>query len=211
MPKEIRKKALAFRKKGEKFFRNIQEVIEKSLRNLYPKEPNADEIAYEELVSQRVPSAETLAARQHLYVVAAGVVHPVTDLAPFLKKQGIVLDEGTATEGAVPAELKGSVASKGVARGRIRRVMRKKEISAFQDGEILVTSMTTPEFVPAMKKAAAIVTDEGGITCHAAIISRELGKPCIIGTKVATKVLKDGDEVEVDAEKGVVRVLAKRP
>lgn len=69
--------------------------------------------------------------------------------------------------------------------------------------------MTTPDFVPAMKKAAAVITDEGGITCHAAIMSRELGIPCVIGTKIATKVLRDGDLVEVDAEKGVVRILKK--
>ena len=66
-----------------------------------------------------------------------------------------------------------------------------------------------PEYVPLMKKAAAIVTDEGGITCHAAIVSRELNKPCIIGVKIATKVLKDGDLIEVDAEKGVVKVIKK--
>ena len=61
--------------------------------------------------------------------------------------------------------------------------------------------------MPAMEKAAAFVTDEGGITCHAAIVAREMKKPCIIGTKIATKVLKDGDLVEVDAEKGIVRIL----
>ena len=65
--------------------------------------------------------------------------------------------------------------------------------------------MTTPDFVPAMKKAAAIVTEQGGITSHAAIVSRELGVPCVIGTKIATRVLKDGDLVEVDANKGIVR------
>ncbi|MEY2664432.1 MAG: hypothetical protein RIT04_240, partial [Candidatus Parcubacteria bacterium] len=78
---------------------------------------------------------------------------------------------------------------------------------SFEDGSVLVTSMTRPEFVPLMKKAIAIVTDEGGITCHAAIVSRELKKPCIIGTKVATQVLKDGDMVEVDANSGIVRIL----
>jgi hypothetical protein len=67
--------------------------------------------------------------------------------------------------------------------------------------------MTRPEFVPLMKKAGAIITNEGGITCHAAIIARELKKPCIIGTKIATQVLKDGDFVEVDADAGVVRIL----
>jgi len=69
--------------------------------------------------------------------------------------------------------------------------------------------MTTPDFVPAIQKAAGIITDEGGITCHAAITSRELKKPCIIGTKFATQVLHDGDLVEVDADNGVVRILEK--
>ena len=69
--------------------------------------------------------------------------------------------------------------------------------------------MTTPEFLSAMKKVAAFVTDEGGIACHAVIVAREIKKPCIIGTKIATQVLKDGDEVEVDAEQGVVRILRR--
>ena len=73
-------------------------------------------------------------------------------------------------------------------------------------GEILVTTMTSPDFVPAMKLAAAIVTDRGGITSHAAIVSRELGIACIVGTERATKILKDGDLVEVDANEGTIRV-----
>ena len=80
-----------------------------------------------------------------------------------------------------------------------------EEISKMEDGDIMVAHSTFPSLVPAMKKAAAIVTEDGGITCHAAIVSRELGIPCIIGTKIATKVFKDGDLVEVDADKGVVR------
>jgi len=67
--------------------------------------------------------------------------------------------------------------------------------------------MTVPDFLPAMKKAKAIVTDEGGLTCHAAIVSRELSIPCIIGTRIATKVLKDGDLVEVDSNEGKIRIL----
>lgn len=70
--------------------------------------------------------------------------------------------------------------------------------------------MTTPNMISAMKCAAAFITDEGGITCHAAIISRELKKPCIIGTKIATKILKDGDIVEIDADNGVIKVLDKK-
>ena len=75
-------------------------------------------------------------------------------------------------------------------------------------GDILIAVMTFPNFIPAMEKAAAFVTDEGGILCHAAIVSREMRKPCIIATKHATKVFKDNDLVEVDAEKGIVRKVS---
>ncbi len=102
-------------------------------------------------------------------------------------------------------ELKGIVTSKGKARGYARILSGARHFDSMRHGEILVTSMTSPEFIVAMRKAAAIVTDEGGLTCHAAIISRELGIPCIVGTRVATRVLKTGDLVEVDADKGVVR------
>lgn len=93
--------------------------------------------------------------------------------------------------------LHGNCASQGFASGKVKVCRGLEEVHKLQEGDILVACMTQPEFVPAMKKAAAIVTDEGGLTCHAAIISRELGKPCIISTKKATRVLKDGMIVEV--------------
>ncbi|MBA7490648.1 hypothetical protein ES702_01189 [subsurface metagenome] len=89
------------------------------------------------------------------------------------------------------------------------RVIHNPIGAKFKKGEILVTAMTRPEFVPLMKKASAVITDQGGLTCHAAIVSRELGVPCIIGTKIATKVLKDGDQVEVDANKGIVKIIKR--
>ncbi len=103
--------------------------------------------------------------------------------------------------------VKGLVASKGFTKGRVRIIYDTSQNHDFKEGDILVTGMTRPEFVPLMKKAGAIITDEGGVTCHAAIISRELGKPCIIGTKNATSALKDGDLIEVDANKGIVRKI----
>jgi pyruvate,water dikinase len=69
--------------------------------------------------------------------------------------------------------------------------------------------MTDPHYLPIMKKAAAFVTDEGGLLCHAAIVARELKKPCVISTKVATKIFKDGDLVEVDANRGIIRKIHK--
>lgn len=104
--------------------------------------------------------------------------------------------------------LKGITACPGFATGWVKLVREAKDVSAFEKGQILVASMTTMNFLPAMEKAAAIITDIGGITCHAAILSRELGVPCVIGTKIATEVLKDGVMVEVDADKGIVRKLS---
>lgn len=102
-------------------------------------------------------------------------------------------------------EVKGTIAYPGKVMGKVHIVSDPKIVSNFIEGEILVTGMTRPDFLPLMKKAAAFVTDSGGILCHAAITAREMHKPGIIGTEKATKVFKDGDLVEVDAEKGIVR------
>lgn len=91
--------------------------------------------------------------------------------------------------------------------GVVRIVNSFEQMRRFKRGEILVSAMTIPPFLPAMIIAKAIVIDEGGVTCHAAIVAREMKKPCIIGTKIATKALKDGDRVEVDANKGVVNKI----
>jgi len=110
-------------------------------------------------------------------------------------------------ENSLTKELKGNIAFLGIVKGIVRVITDRKQFKNFNPGEILVTPMTTPDFVPLMRSCSAIVTDEGGITCHAAIVSREMKKPCIIGTKIATQILKDGDLVEVNAKKGVVRIL----
>lgn len=106
-------------------------------------------------------------------------------------------------------ELKGIVVSKGKARGEVKILYSPKNLNKMEKGDILVAPMTSPDFIVAMRKAAAVITDEGGMTCHAAIVSRELKIPCIVATRIATKVLKDGDLVEVDAEKGIVKILKK--
>ncbi len=103
--------------------------------------------------------------------------------------------------------MQGQTASQGYAKARARVVLTVADFPTFQDGEVLVTGMTRPEFLPLMKRASAIVTNEGGITCHAAIVSRELGIPCVIGTKNATDIIKNGDIIEVRATHGTVRIL----
>ncbi len=103
-------------------------------------------------------------------------------------------------------EIKGVIAYQGKITGRVSIIVGDNATS-FSSGDVLVSVNSSPKLMPYIIKCSAIVTDEGGLGCHAAIVSREQKKPCIIGTKIATKVLKDGDMVEVDAEKGVVRKI----
>ncbi|MCD1294364.1 phosphoenolpyruvate synthase [Methanocella sp. CWC-04] len=110
--------------------------------------------------------------------------------------------KGEKTSGDIILE--GLGASPGIASGKVKIVTSMSELDKVLEGDILVTKMTTPDMVPAMKRSIAIVTDEGGLTCHAAIVSRELGTPAIVGTKEATKVLKDGMVITVDGEMGNV-------
>jgi phosphohistidine swiveling domain-containing protein len=122
----------------------------------------------------------------------------------FLKKQIIEKEKISNVQ-----ELKGTCACVGHVKGKVKLVSEPGEMSKMEKNDIMVSHTTFPSLVPAMKKAAAIVTDDGGITCHAAIVSRELKKPCIVGTKIATKIFKDGDLVDVDADKGIIKLINK--
>lgn len=109
----------------------------------------------------------------------------------------------------VVEEFRGQVACLGKAKGRVKIIIRPSDMTKMREGDILVSIATDPDIVTAMKKAAAIVTEQGGVTSHAAIVSRELNIPCVIGTKIATRVLHDGDLIDVDAEKGIIKVLER--
>lgn len=100
--------------------------------------------------------------------------------------------------------LKGMAANAGIAEGKARLLFPSDDLTSFNEGDILITTLTDPTMVQAMVKAAAIVTDIGGITSHPAILSREMGIPCVVNTKEATKVIKDGMRILVDGTKGEV-------
>ena len=100
--------------------------------------------------------------------------------------------------------IRGQCAYGGKVFGQARIILHPRDLRSIKNGEILITPMTDPRYLGAMKKSSAIVTDEGGITCHAAIVSRELRIPCIIGAKVATQVLQTGDRIKVDANRGII-------
>jgi len=105
------------------------------------------------------------------------------------------------------SEFKGSSAFRGMASGKVVIITNENELANVKEGDILVSPMTRTSFLSAMERAAAYITDEGGITCHAAITARELKKPCVVGTKIATKLLKNGMYVEVDAINGIIKIL----
>ncbi len=105
--------------------------------------------------------------------------------------------------------LKGQCAFKGKVRGVVSVVITKEDLSRVTENSILVSPSTTVDYVPALKKVIGIITEEGGVLSHASVISRELRIPCVIGTKIATQVLHNGDVVELDAEQGVITVLSK--
>jgi pyruvate,water dikinase len=128
---------------------------------------------------------------------------------PVTASGGKALDEPEQKRGAVL--VRGLGAAPGIADGAVRVIGELAGADGLLEGEVLVTHMTAPDWVPLMRKAAAIVTDSGGMTCHAAIVSRELGIPCVVGTAEATKILRDGELVTVDAGEGVVTEGATAP
>ena len=133
-----------------------------------------------------------------LYIVQT---RPVTTIEKTNKATGNM--EELKSENSAPI-LKGIPASPGIGTGKVRILKSPKEIDKIDKGDILVAPMTSPDYVPAMKKASAIITNEGGMTSHAAIVSREMGTPCVVGTKEATKVLTDGQIVTVNGKTGEI-------
>jgi len=150
---------------------------------------------FKKIISSRRKEYALLLLNGRKYVLAGKEIDPIRDKLEF---------------DVNAKEIKGDIASGGKASGTARVILNTDELDRVKKGDILVTLMTTPDYIMAMNRSAAVVTNDGGITCHAAIISRELGIPCIVGTKFATRVLKDGDLVEVDARKGIVKILKRK-
>ena len=186
------------------FFEKNAPYIQESLKKIYPKlNPYHNLITIDEI--DNPPNVDTLKARSKHWVLIPGKVSEIISLNEFEEKN----PEYHFLKMEIPFTdlVKGQVGFPGIVKGPVKVLRTTNQVKEVQDNDIIVSPMTIPEFLPAMKKAAAFVTDEGSSLCHAAIVARELKKPCVIGTKIATQVLKDGDLVEVDAEKGVVRKI----
>jgi phosphohistidine swiveling domain-containing protein len=203
-PENVQDLARPVREKDEFFARN-DKYIKDCIVALGGKRELANLILLSEFPN--IPSEETLRARASGVVVVDADEVFFSPLPQFAAEHPEYVFEDLEPIVVDTKELAGNVAYKGVVTGTVRIVKNVRAMENVQEGDIIVSPMTTPDFMGAMRKAAAFVTDEGGIMCHAAIVARELKKPCITGTKFATQVLRDGDLVEVDADRGVVRIL----
>lgn len=161
-------------------------------------------ISLSEIISGHIPKKEILTKRSKGYLFHKGIVY--LDTEGFLKENNIRLVRSDNVSNYVNL-IKGQSACQGIAKGRAKIVLELDDLKKIDKGNVIVTPMTTPDMTVALRTASAIVTNEGGITSHAAIVARELQKPCVIGTRIATKLIKNGDMLEVDGTAGTVKIL----
>ena len=179
--------------------------IEKELLRFSKKEEvgelikNNKAVEKKELLARRDNSVWITQRKDDFYDVISG-----KEADEFIK-ENIISEELKNIENTI----KGKVAFPGRVKGIAKIIKEVKDIDKVNDGDIIIAPQTSPEFLPAMKKASAFVTNIGGITSHAAIVAREMRKPCLIGAKDATKIIKDGDEIEVDTNHGIVKILER--
>ena len=178
------------------FLTNIAKFLDISFSDLQLSTPFEIKKALSKI--SRVNKKLLKRRRKHFNVIIKGGICNITLVTPQKNLQRLRSDSKIIT---------GLPACKGKVKGVVHIIKKKSDLHNFKKGEILVTSMTTVDFIGALKTAKAIITDEGGITCHAAIFSREFNIPCVIGTRVATNLLYDGDIVEVDADRGFIKML----
>ncbi len=213
VPEELRKKALKVREQTQEYSDEGDRIFTDFIDGNYPQYQSVahlftpDEVYRIDSLSEK--EIKQIKDRKNGCVLATlggkSKLISASELSGELKNAHAVLEKSSVES---TPELKGMPASPGVVTGKVKLVLTKLNLDEIQDGDVMVTYATSPDYVPAMKKCSAIVTDEGGVVCHAAIVSRELRIPCIVGTKSATQALKDGDMVEVDAEKGIVKIIS---
>jgi phosphohistidine swiveling domain-containing protein len=205
-PAAIHKQAVELRETDEFFEQNVR-FASASLVALHPQVKGFETTILKEEI-ENPPENSILEQRKKHFVFIPGTRGKITPLKDYAQNHHeFHFQFETDNPESAATGLRGQVAFPGIAQGPVRILRTKDQVKEMEEGAVIVSAMTTPDFLPAMKKASAFVTEEGGITCHAAIIARELKKPCVIGTKIATKTFKDGDIIQVDAEKGIVKKI----
>lgn len=194
------------RKRTERLSSGSDATIRQSLEAKFPQLGALSAmISYEELTKNTIPNRNVLQQRSDNFIYIDNKLHAGLTKEIAARQFSIRFNDEQLPAGV--SQLSGISASSGKARGLVRKIMGHGDFGTILPGEILVSPMTMPDFIQEMSKAAAIVTDEGGSTSHAAITAREMNKPCIVGTIFATQILNTGDMVEVDADAGTVRKL----
>lgn len=150
-----------------------------------------------EVDKNEIPSKEEINKRKN----ACAMISDENGFGVISGKENEKLIEQYFSSQKKKEHVEGKIAYKGTVTGTVKIILSQEDIHKISEGDILITNMTTSNMVSAMHKAAAFVTDEGGITCHASILAREMKKPCIIGTQDATKVFKDGDLIKIEEGK----------
>jgi len=197
---------IALRKETEELSAATDIVIRKSLASLYKNLGNLSAmISFDELKEKVKIDQGVLKKRNEGFVLINNEIVLDRGFFDVLNEKNLFLEEENIEKNI--SILKGEIVSKGKYKGEISRVMGHNDFEKVKKGDIIVSPMTMVDFLPIMKIAGAFITDEGGTLCHAAIVSRELNKPCVVGTNYATQILEDGDLVEVDADNGIVRKL----
>ena len=186
------------------FFVNNNSVLRNTLIKIFPRlKTYVNVLGLEDIVSP--PSLRECRLRFAQYIYTSDGYRQIESLKKYSQKKHLIFREEEAK--TVGGSIMGQIANRGLAIGRAKIVFSIRDLSKVEKGDIIVAPMTTVDMLPAINRAVAVITDEGGIICHAAIVARELNKPCLISTKEATKLLKDGDLVEVNARVGFVRIL----
>ncbi len=199
------KKLGEVRKQTDTLCNSSDTVIRKSLMKIYPQLGDVSSVlSTTEIVSGHIPPRTTLEKRYERYFFTEDRLFTTVNKTALGKLLKVTFDPEIIKK---VRQLTGTPAYRGIVRGFVRRVMGHKQIAEVKEGEILISPMTIPDFIPALKKAAAIVTDEGGMLSHAAIVAREFEKPAVVGTTFASKRLRDGDIVEVNATEGRVTLI----
>lgn len=200
---ELKELLIDFRNNYDYILYKANEYLHNKAKKILPKEyqEHIKFLFIEEVFQNKMPSLDLIQKRKNGYIFFDNKLELVDNIPLWLERKNIVIK--LQQDGKI---IKGSVAYSGKKTGKVCQIYTKEDFKKFEKGDILVTTMTTPKFTPILKLAGAIVTDEGGITCHAAIIARELKIPCIIGCKNATEILKNDMIVEVNANEGIINI-----
>lgn len=204
--KELQNKFVEIRD-ADIIFDYNDKIVRQRLLKKFPRTKGFEAAIFKDEFLTTIPEIDTIKKRIKKFALIPGKYSKITNLNSFAKKINIKIEVFKKNTSGL---IKGTTAYPGIVIGRARIIRRKDEINKIQQGEVLVSPMTTPDVFTAIKKACAIVTDEGGQLCHAAIISRELKIPCIVGTKTASETYINGDLIEVDANNGIVKIIKRK-